>query len=92
MLKPDVVFFGGSVPRPRVADAVAMVDEADALLVLGSSLTVYSGYRFVVQARKQGKPVAIVTLGPSRGDPVAAVKVDAPLGELLPALATQLAP
>lgn len=89
-LKPDVVFFGGTVPRERVEQAMAQVEEADALLVLGSSLTVFSGYRFVIQAKKRGIPVAIVTLGPSRGDASARIRVDAPLGEVLPHLAREL--
>lgn len=90
VLKPDVVFFGESVPKPRVAAARALVSDADALLVVGSSLTVYSGYRFVRQAEAEGTPVAIVTLGETRGHRHAAVALDAPLGEALPALADRL--
>jgi NAD-dependent SIR2 family protein deacetylase len=86
-LKPDVVFFGENVPKPRVDRAWRMLDDAEALLVLGSSLTVYSGYRFVRRAREQGKPVAIVNAGPTRGDGDAAVRSDGRLGEVLPALA-----
>ena len=89
-LKPDVVFFGESVPAPRVARARHWVDAADALLVVGSSLAVYSGYRFVRQADAAGTPVAIVTLGETRGHRHAAVAVDAPLGRALPALADAL--
>ena len=85
MLKPDVVFFGESVPMPRVEAAFAAVESARALLVLGSSLTVMSGRRFVLRAAKLGIPVAIVNQGETRGDPYAAVRVDAPLGEVLPA-------
>ncbi|MEM6337844.1 MAG: NAD-dependent deacetylase, partial [Bacteroidota bacterium] len=59
---------------------------ADVLLVAGSSLTVFSGYRFVVRARREGKPIFILNLGPTRGDKDATVRVDAPLGESLPAL------
>jgi NAD-dependent SIR2 family protein deacetylase len=91
LLKPDVVFFGDSVPKPRVDRCYALVDRADALLVLGSSLRVYSGYRFVRRAAERGIPVAIVTRGPTRGDREASVRVDAPLGEALPALAERLA-
>jgi NAD-dependent SIR2 family protein deacetylase len=87
VLKPDVVFFGETVPRDRVDRTAAMVGGASCLLVLGSSLAVMSGYRFVLQAAKAGIPVAIVNQGPTRGDAQAAVKVDAPLGEVLPALA-----
>ncbi|MEM1115693.1 MAG: NAD-dependent protein deacetylase [Bacteroidota bacterium] len=89
-LKPDVVFFGESVPKPRVTRAAALVTEADALLVVGSSLTVYSGYRFVRQAEAEGTPVAIVTLGETRGHRHAAVALDARLGDALPALADRL--
>ena len=89
-LKPDVVFFGENVPKDRVARATQHVADADALLVVGSSLTVYSGYRFVRQADAAGMPVAIVTLGETRGHRHAAVALDAPLGEVLPALADAL--
>ena len=89
-LKPDVVFFGESVPRPRVAEAAQTVSDADALLVVGTSLTVYSGYRFVRQAEAAGIPVAVVTLGETRGHRHAAVALDAPLGLVLPALADAL--
>jgi NAD-dependent SIR2 family protein deacetylase len=91
VLKPDVVFFGETVPRHRVDAAFAMVDTCAALLVLGSSLTVMSGYRFVLRAAKLGTPVAIVNQGPTRGDAAAAVRVDAPLGQVLPELARLLA-
>ena len=90
VLKPDVVFFGESVPKPRVAAAAEIVRQADVLLVVGSSLTVYSGYRFVRQAEKEGTPVAIVTLGETRGHRHAAVALDARLGDVLPALADAL--
>ena len=89
-IKPDVVFFGENVPRPRVAEAAAIVDGADALLVVGSSLTVYSGYRFVRQADAAGLPIAVVTLGETRGHRHAAVALDASLGDVLPALAERL--
>jgi len=91
LLKPDVVFFGDSVPKTRVTRCYALTDAADALLVLGSSLRVYSGYRFVRRAAERDIPVAIVTRGPSRGDGEATVRLDASLGEVLPALAVRLA-
>ncbi|MEV0155596.1 NAD-dependent protein deacetylase [Micromonospora sp. NPDC050686] len=91
VLKPDVVFFGETVPAPRVARCFAMVGAARALVVLGSSLTVMSGRRFVLRAVKQGIPVAIVNQGPTRGDGYAAVRVDAPLGPLLGELAQRAA-
>ena len=90
-LKPDVVFFGETVPRDRVDTCFALVEQAAVLLVLGSSLTVMSGYRFVLRAAKLGIPVGIVTVGPTRGDAKADVRVDAPLGVVLPELAARLA-
>jgi NAD-dependent SIR2 family protein deacetylase len=89
-LKPDVVFFGETVPRHRVDHCFALVDRARALLVVGSSLTVMSGYRFVLRAARAGIPVAIVNLGPTRGDAKADVRLDAPLGVVLPQLAARL--
>ena len=90
-LKPDVVFFGETVPRSRVERSFAHVERARGLLVLGSSLTVMSGYRFVLRAAKLGIPVAIVNVGPTRGDAKADVRVDAPLGLVLPELVRRLA-
>lgn len=90
VLKPNVVFFGESVPAPRVADAWALFDEAEALLVVGSSLTVYSGYRFVRRAAERGIPIGMVNLGPTRGDADAAVRVEARCGTVLPSLARRL--
>lgn len=87
MLKPDIVYFGEIVPRPRVEHAYTLVDRADALLVAGSSLTVQSGLRFVRHARKRGIPVAIINRGPCRGDAHADVKVEAGTSETLRALA-----
>ena len=90
-LKPDVVFFGETVPRDRVEHCFGLVEAAGSLLVLGSSLTVMSGYRFVLRAAKLGIPVAIVNAGPTRGDAKADVRIDAPLGVVLPELARRLA-
>jgi NAD-dependent SIR2 family protein deacetylase len=90
-LKPDVVFFGETVPRDRVDECFARVEDAGCLLVLGSSLTVMSGYRFVLRADKLGIPVAIVNVGATRGDAKADVRVDAPLGAVLPELVRRLA-
>lgn len=90
VLKPDVIFFGETVPRARVVDCHAAVGQARLLLVVGSSLTVYSGRRFVVQAAKAGTPVAIVNQGVTRSDEHAAVRLDAPLGLVLPALAARV--
>jgi NAD-dependent SIR2 family protein deacetylase len=90
-LKPDVVFFGETVPRDRVDRCFGLVDQARSLLVLGSSLTVMSGYRFVIRAAKRGIPVVIVNSGPTRGDAKADLKVDAPLGIVLPELTRRVA-
>jgi NAD-dependent SIR2 family protein deacetylase len=86
-VKPDVVFFGENVPKDRVGECFDRVDAARSLLVVGSSLTVMSGFRFVRRAAKLGIPVAIVNQGATRGDELATVRVDAPLGQVLPALA-----
>ncbi len=91
VLKPDVVFFGENVPAERVEDAWRLFGEAEVLLVVGSSLTVFSGRRFVYRAQKQGMPVAVVNLGPTRADHVAAVKVEGRTGEVLPRVASALA-
>jgi NAD-dependent SIR2 family protein deacetylase len=85
-LKPDVVFFGESVPPDRVAWCTALVEEADALVVLGSSLHVFSGRRFVKQAHLRGIPVVIVNRGETRGDQLATVKIDGGCAETLGAL------
>lgn len=88
ILKPDIVYFGESVPKPRVAHAFSMVDGADALLVLGTSLTVMSGLRFVRRAAKLGTPVVIVNRGRTRGDELADVTVDVDVATALHHLAT----
>ena len=86
LVKPDVVFFGENVPRDRVAACFALVEAADSLIVLGSSLTVMSGLRFVRKAAALGHPVAIVNQGPTRADGLATVRLDRRLGEVLPQL------
>jgi len=83
VLKPDVVFFGENVPRDRVEAAREHVEEADAMLVVGSSLMVYSGFRFVEMAAGLGKPVAAVNLGRTRADDLLALKVEEPCEEAL---------
>jgi NAD-dependent SIR2 family protein deacetylase len=89
-LKPDVVFFGENVPRPRVEACYAMVERASSLVVLGSSLTVMSGLRYVRHAAKVPVPVVIVNQGSTRGDRYAAATLDAPLGQALTALVAAL--
>ncbi|MGW2269769.1 NAD-dependent protein deacetylase [Streptomyces yangpuensis] len=90
ILKPDVVFFGETVPASRVERCRELVDGATSLLVLGSSLTVMSGLRFVRQAARAGKPVLIVNRDPTRGDRHAVTRVALPLGTALTALAGHL--
>jgi NAD-dependent SIR2 family protein deacetylase len=86
ILKPDVVFFGESVPEARVAAAMQRLERADAVLVVGSSLMVYSGYRFVQAAAKSGKPVAAVNLGRTRADDLLTFKLSEPCAVALSAL------
>lgn len=90
VLKPDVVYFGETVPPARVVAAYEWVEAAEVLLVVGSSLTVFSGYRFVRRAADRGTPIALVNLGPTRGDPHASLRVDASAGAVLDALARAL--
>jgi NAD-dependent SIR2 family protein deacetylase len=90
MLKPSVVFFGENVPRERVDAAAASLEAADAMLVVGSSLMVYSGYRFCVWAEKMGKPIAAVNLGHTRADALLTLKVPAACGNVLDALAARI--
>jgi NAD-dependent SIR2 family protein deacetylase len=90
ILKPDIVYFGETVPPARVAAAYALVDDADALLVAGSSLAVQSGLRFVRHAAAAGKPIAIVNRGATRGDRYAKVTMHAGTSEVLAALVALL--
>jgi NAD-dependent deacetylase sirtuin 4 len=91
-LKPDVVFFGGSVSARTLADAWALFEEGEALLVVGSSLTVYSGFRFVKRARELDLPIAVVNIGPTRADDLAQAKISAPASQVLAHLERQLSP
>jgi NAD-dependent SIR2 family protein deacetylase len=83
VLKPDVVFFGENVPRPRAQACYALVEKSSALVVLGSSLTVMSGFRYVRHAARLRRPIVIVNQGATRGDAYATAIVDAPLGPTL---------
>jgi NAD-dependent SIR2 family protein deacetylase len=83
LLKPDVVFFGENVPRERVFAAQAALHAADAMLVAGSSLMVYSGYRFALLAREAGLPLAILTNGTTRADGLATLKLASDCGNTL---------
>lgn len=89
-LKPNVVFFGENVPRPIVDDAWSLVHAADAMIVVGSSLAVFSGYRFVRGAAERGLPIGVVNLGETRADPLATVRIDARAGDVLPRLRAAL--
>ena len=89
-LKPNVVFFGHNVARPIVDDASARIDGADALLVAGTSLAVFSGYRFLLRAAERRIPIVIVNRGPVRGEERATVKIEASTGATLAALAEAL--
>ncbi len=91
VLKPDVVFFGESVPRDRVEEAWRIFARGSRLLVVGSSLTVFSGRRFVLRAVKEGIPVGVVNLGPTRADDVADLRIEGRLGTVLPAAVSRLA-
>jgi NAD-dependent SIR2 family protein deacetylase len=86
VLKPDVVFFGENVPKAKVHHCYELVERSRSMMVLGSSLAVMSGLRFVKRAAGLGRPVAIVNQGWTRGDEHAAVRLDAPLGTTLTAL------
>ena len=89
-LKPSVVFFGANVPAPTLAAAWDLFAAGEVLLVVGSSLTVYSGFRFVRRARELDLPIAIINIGPTRADDLVQAKVAAPASEVLPRLARQL--
>jgi NAD-dependent SIR2 family protein deacetylase len=91
VLKPDVVFFGEGVPKPRVTDAREALERADAMLVVGSSLAVYSGFRFCEWAAALQKPIAAINIGRTRADPLLALKASEPCAPLLGALAQRLA-
>jgi NAD-dependent SIR2 family protein deacetylase len=90
VLKPDVVFFGDAVPRPRVEQAMAALEQADAVLVLGSSLMLYSGYRFCDCAHRLGTPIAAVNLGRTRADHLLSLKVERRCADALEELVADL--
>lgn len=91
MLQPDVVFFGDNVPAPRTTQALAAMEQADALLVVGSSLMVFSGFRFCRLAAQAGKPVVAINVGKTRADDLLSLKVELSAEQVLPALAARLA-
>ncbi|MEH6610315.1 MAG: NAD-dependent protein deacetylase [Halioglobus sp.] len=85
-LKPDVVFFGGTVPPDRVSKCMSAIDRSDALLVIGSSLQVYSGFRFCKRAAATNKPIALINSGKTRADSLATLRLSSDCGPLLTAL------
>jgi len=91
LLKPDVVFFGANVPRPLAATAMAALDDADAVLAVGSSLMAYSGYRFCEQAHAAGKPVAAINIGRTRADDLLRFKIEDDCARVLDAVADRIA-
>jgi NAD-dependent deacetylase sirtuin 4 len=91
VLKPNVVFFGGTVGEPTMTEAWSLFSQGEVLLVVGSSLTVYSGFRFARRAHELGVPLALVNDGPTRADELADVRLAARAGEALPLLAQALA-
>jgi NAD-dependent SIR2 family protein deacetylase len=90
LLKPDVVFFGEGVPKQRVEQALAALNRADAMLVVGSSLMVYSGYRFAHATAAAGKPIAAINLGRTRADDLLALKVAEECGAVLSTVARRM--
>jgi NAD-dependent SIR2 family protein deacetylase len=90
LLKPDVVFFGDNVPRERVQSATQAIERASGLLVVGSSLMVYSGFRYADQAHRAGKPVLAINQGITRADGLLTAKVEMDCGEALEQLCRSL--
>lgn len=90
VLKPGVVFFGETIPKRRVRKSMDALEASDAVLVVGSSLMVFSGYRFIRKANQLGKPVAVLNLGRTRADDEIDLKVEAKCGEVLPELVERL--
>lgn len=84
VLKPDITFFGDNVPLERVQHVKQSITSSDSLLVLGSSLSVFSGYRIVLQAIEEGKKVAVINIGPTRADNLIHFKISAKCGDILP--------
>ncbi|XP_034828275.1 NAD-dependent protein deacylase Sirt4 isoform X1 [Maniola hyperantus] len=89
-LKPDIIFFGDNVPKERVEKVRSQVSASDAVFVLGSSLTVYSSYRIVLQAKEENKEVAVLNIGPTRADNIVDLKISTKCGEILTDLTNSL--
>jgi len=86
--KPDIVFFGDNVPKERVEKVYSELESSDSLLVIGSSLQVYSGYRFILKANELNKPVAIINIGETRGDKFAHIKLSGKCSDVLSKICT----
>lgn len=84
ILKPDIVFFGDNVPRDRVENVKTNVENSDALLIMGTSLTTFSAYRVVLQALDAKKPIAIINIGKTRADELVNLRVEGRCGDILP--------
>ncbi len=91
ILKPNVVFFGGNIPINRYEQGREAISSSDALLVTGSSLSVYSGYSFCRFANENRKPIAIINQGPTRADRLAELKLDVPCEDALNAIHSRMA-
>lgn len=89
-LKPDIIFFGDNVPKKRVEKVRNEVSASDAVFMLGSSLTVYSSYRIILQAKEENKEVAVLNIGPTRADDIVDLKISTKCGEILTDLANTL--
>lgn len=90
ILKPDVVFYGDSVPRPVVDAAYAMVDASDGMLIVGTSLMVFSSFRFCRRAHQRGIPMVAVNDGKTRADDLLSQKIEVRCESILPELAAML--
>lgn len=85
ILKPDIIFFGDNVPKDRVFSVYEILNQSDSLLVIGSSLYVYSGYRFALTAKQLNKPIAVINIGPTRVDAFdKIIRLNARAGDILP--------
>ncbi|XP_053986416.1 NAD-dependent protein deacylase Sirt4-like isoform X1 [Hylaeus volcanicus] len=90
VLKPDIIFFGDNVPRQIVESVKYNVEHSDSLLILGSTLTTFSGYRIALQASNAGKPIAILNIGKTRADDLAKIKVEGRCGDVLSRISTMI--
>lgn len=89
-LKPDIVFFGDNVPKNRVEQVKKEVSRSDSVFVLGSTLTVYSSYRIILQAKEEQKSIAVLNIGPTRADDIVDLKISTKCGDILPELCNSI--